>query len=186
MNVNRHVERFGRREDVPELLVVEVFAVGVRVHDGALQAEGAHAALELGGGCGWILRRDSCEARVARRVRRDRGRELVVDGACQRDARRRVEDLHSGGRQRQDLEVDARRVHVADAPRAQILQPLADGAGALARVLEVVTHQAVEADVVRALAGEQLAIGADEVLRCERFFRRDALETQVGTQVDLR
>ena len=41
----------------------------------------------------------------------------------------------------------------------KILEPLADGARALARVLQVVAHQAVEADVARALAREQLAIG---------------------------
>jgi hypothetical protein len=54
-------------------------------------------------------------------MRRDRRRELVVASARQRDARRGVEDLHPRRRQREDLHVDAGRVHVVDTARSQIL-----------------------------------------------------------------
>jgi hypothetical protein len=53
--------------------------------------------------------------------RGDRGRQLVVCGARERGARRRVENLHARRRQRQDLQSDARRVHVGDAARTQVL-----------------------------------------------------------------
>ncbi len=78
VNVDRHVERCGGREDVPELLVVEVLALRVRVDDGAFEAERPNAALELlRGRCG-ILWRDGREARVARRMSGDGRGELVV------------------------------------------------------------------------------------------------------------
>ena len=55
-------------------------------------------------------------------------------------------------------------------------------ARAFARIFEVVAHQAVEADVVRTLARQQLAVGADQVFRGERFFRGDAFEAEVIAQ----
>ena len=39
-----------------------------------------------------------------------------------------------------DLQIDARRVHVGHAARAEILEPLADESCALARIFEVVPH----------------------------------------------
>jgi hypothetical protein len=117
MNVDGHVERFGRGEDLPEFFVVEVFALRVRVDDCAFQSQRAYAALELFGRRSRVLRRDGGEASVARRMCRDCRRELVVAGACQCGSHSRVEDLHARRRQRQDLQVYPGRVHVVDAPR---------------------------------------------------------------------
>ena len=182
MNVDRHVERCGGREDVPELLVVQVLALRVRVDDGAFEAQRPHAALELlGSRCG-ILWRDGGQPRVARGMSGDGRRELVVRCARERGARRRVEDLHAGRGDRQDLHVDPGRIHVVDAPRAQVLQALADEARALAGIFEVVAHEAVEPEVVRTLARQQLAVGADQVFRGERFFGGDAFEAEVTAQ----
>ena len=96
--------------------------------------------------------------------------------------RRRIEDLHARRGHRTGSACRCRRIHVADAPRAQVLQPLADAARALARILQVVAHQAVEADVARAFAREQLAVRTNEVLRGEHLFGRDSFETQIGAQ----
>jgi hypothetical protein len=185
VDVDGHVERLGRREDLPEFLVVEVLALRVRVHDRALEPEFAHAALELLGGGRGILWRDGGEPCEARRVGRDRRGELVVGCARECSARRGIEDLHARRSQRQDLQGDTRRIHVFDAPRAQVLKALGDGARALARIAEIVAHEAVEADVVRTLARQQIAVGRDEILGGERLFGGDTLEAQIGTQSSL-
>ena len=69
-----------------------------------------------------------------------------------------------------------------DAALSQILEPLRDRTRALARVVQVIAHQAIEADVRRAVAREQVAIGLHDVLRDERFFGRDSFEAEVGSQ----
>jgi hypothetical protein len=39
MNIDRSVQRLGSLEDRPEFLVVKIFAVGVRIDDGAFKLE---------------------------------------------------------------------------------------------------------------------------------------------------
>ena len=91
-------------------------------------------ALELLRGRRWVLRGDRGQARIARRVLRDGLGELVIRRARETYGQVRVENLHAGRRERQDLHVDAARIHVPEAALSQILEPLRDDARALARV----------------------------------------------------
>ena len=90
MNVDGDVERFGGRKNLPELRVVEILAMRMRIDDGALQAERAHAALELGCRSRGVLRCNRSKAREARGIRSDRRRELVVRCTRERRTGRRV------------------------------------------------------------------------------------------------
>ena len=120
-----------------------------------------------------ILRRDGGEAGVTRRVLADGVGELVVAGGGQRIGRGGVEHLHAGRGEHQHLHVDAAGVHVGDAIRAQVLQPIDDEARAFAGAVEVEAPQAPEAGIVVAV-GQQLAEQLDLVARGPGFFGGDA------------
>src|ERR1700729_787123 len=62
VQVDRGVERLGRLEDGPELRIVQVLVVSVRVNDYAVEAEAPGAALDLRDRARGILRRDRGEA----------------------------------------------------------------------------------------------------------------------------
>jgi hypothetical protein len=68
VDIDGHAERFGRGEDVPKLLIVEVLAVSVRVDDRALETELRHGTFEL-------------PRRRSRRLRRDRRKPREAIGA---------------------------------------------------------------------------------------------------------
>ena len=69
MQVDRHVERLGAREDRPVALVVDELPVGEAVDHRALEAERLDAARELVGRRRRIGGRQRREARIARRLR---------------------------------------------------------------------------------------------------------------------
>ncbi len=96
MQVDRNVERFGRFEDVPVLLVVQKSAERVRVDDAAAHAELPDRALELLGGVRGIQRTERGEAHVARGVARYRFGKLVVEARGERGRCGRIENLHAG------------------------------------------------------------------------------------------
>ena len=83
VHVDRHVERLGRIEDRPELRIVEVFAVRVRVDDHAVEAElRTPRSISLAALPG-VLRRDRRHAREARGVAAHRVGQLVVGHASE-------------------------------------------------------------------------------------------------------
>ena len=124
MQVDRHVERLGAREDRPEALIVDELPMREPVDHRALEAELFDAARKLVRGRGRIGGRQRREARIARRagVLTICG-EPVVDAARELD--RAVGDLlQRGRRMRQHLDVDAGRVHVLQPRFAGIRQRL--------------------------------------------------------------
>src|SRR5262249_3623051 len=155
----RRVESFGCGKDVPELGIVKILALGMRVDDRALQPELSNSAFQFRRGSAWILGRYSRQAGVAIGASRDGCSQLVVRVARKPNGLIGVENLHARRRQRQDLKVDARGVHVRDAARAEILQAFGNRTRAFTGAVEVVAHEAVEANVGRAVASEQVAIG---------------------------
>jgi hypothetical protein len=125
MQIDRHVERLGAREDRPVARIVDEVAVRKPVDHRALEAEPGDAALELIGGRRRIAGRQRGEAREALRRRRDDRGEPVVDAPAELDRARR--DLLQGRRAvRQDLDVDAALVHVFQARLTDIFQRLPD------------------------------------------------------------
>ena len=156
MQVDRDVERLAGLEDRPELRVVEVLAVRVRVDDDALEAELAHAALDLLGGRRGILRCRGRQTGVALGIARDRGRELVVGIVRDGVGRGRVEHLHARAGQRQDLHVDAGVVHVGEPPLAEVLQALDDRGRARTRAAEIEAPQARKSGIVERPAASSL------------------------------
>ena len=124
MEVDRHVELLGALVDRPELLVVEEHAAGQAVHHRALEAELGHGALELVGGGLRIVGRQRREGREALGMGGAGRGEPVVDAAHQRGRAVGRQLLRRGRAVRDHLHVDAGLVHLLDAQRAEIEQPL--------------------------------------------------------------
>ena len=122
MQIDRHVEPFGALEDRPELLVVEEAAVGEAVNHRTLEAVLGHRALEFVGGGARIDGRQGREAGEARRTHGDSGGETVVDTLDERNRIVAAELLRRRRAVRDDLDVDARLVHVLDAQVAEIVE----------------------------------------------------------------
>ena len=62
MDVNGDAQRLGGFENGPKLRVIQVFALRVRIDDGALEPERLHAALQLAGRFRRILGRNGSES----------------------------------------------------------------------------------------------------------------------------
>ena len=120
MEIDRHVERFGALEDRPEPLLVEKGAVGKAVDHRALEATARHRALELVRSGLGIGRRQCGEFREPVRARAARLVEEIVGLAREFDRGLGLEHLRSRLYMRQDLDIDARLVHLGDAPLADI------------------------------------------------------------------
>ncbi len=103
------------------------------VDDRALEAEVANRPLELSGRGLRVGRRDGGEAGEAGRVPPDRLGEEVVRLVRQRCCLGRFELLNTGRRQRDDLDVDPRRIHVRDPPPHEVEQ-LVDELGVAQRL----------------------------------------------------
>src|SRR5205085_6603106 len=124
-DVDRHIERLRALEDRPEFAPVNEFAVGKTMDHRALEAELGHGALEFVRGGAWIRawqHRERLEAAVRSPHRLA---QPVVRGARNGRCRVGVEALRRRRAVREHLDVDADFVHLADAQRADIVQPLA-------------------------------------------------------------
>ena len=130
VKIDRHVERLAGFEDRPEFRIVEPFAIGVAVEDRALESELVHGTLDLLGRVCRILRREGRERGVARGIAPDRFGRFVIHRNRKRARVIGVQRIDAGRREQQELHVDAGRVHVGDAARPEIEQPVADEASA--------------------------------------------------------
>ena len=164
----------------PELRVVQVLALGVRVDDDALEAELVLAPLDLLGRAPGILRRDRRETSESARVLPAGLRELVVGQGGHGDPSVPVEDLDAGAGQRDDLPVDACRVHVGDPPFAQVLKAGEDGRGTFGLVTEVEAGEAEETGIVAGPVVNHGAPERDQFGRRERLLGRDAEIARLG------
>ncbi len=175
VDIDRHVHGLGGLEDRPELLVVEIFAVGVGVDDNPLQAELGHRPLDLLGGGGRVLGRAGGQGGEAGGVGGDLLGDPVVGEGGEADRLVAVHHLHARSGQRQDLHVDAALVHVAQALLAHVGHALADEGGPGAGALQVEAPQAVEARIVKPALVEDAAVDLEHFRRAEGLLGGDAL-----------
>jgi len=173
MQVDGRIQGLGRLENGPECRVVQVLALGVRVDDDALEAEFARPALDLLGRARGILRRDRGQAAEPVRVPSAGLRQLVVGQRGHGDGPVPVQDLGTRAGQRDDLPVDARRVHVRDPPFAQVLKAGQDRRRAFGPAAHVEALQADEAGVVARPVGQHGLPHRDELGRRERLLGSD-------------
>lgn len=111
-------------EQRPELRRVEEAPAGVPVDDRSPETELAHRPLQLRTGRLRVRGGKGGEAGEAVRVAKDRLSEHLVRPAHERDGPFRLQLLPTGGGERDDLQVDAPRVHVLDPPLAEVEEPL--------------------------------------------------------------
>ncbi len=169
VDVDRHVQRLRPLVDRPEPLVVVKEAAGQAVDHRALEAELGDGALQFVGRGARIGGRQHGEPGEAVGMGAHRRVEAVVDATRQRHAGCGIDRLQSRDRMRQDLQVDAGFVHLLEAQRAQIVEPLdnvAAGAGAAEPLhlgIEVMFFQSDDIGFCRhlrpPLVGSQFKVG---------------------------
>ena len=122
MQINRHAELFRGFEDRPKELVVEIAPAVVAVDHGAGEFLLAHAPLELLRGLVRFSGRQHGKATDALWIFLDRGGEEIVGVAddCRRVGLLQLLDARRG--ERDDLHVDAGRVHGGDTLVAEVAQ----------------------------------------------------------------
>ena len=173
VQVDRRVVGLRCLENVPELWIGQVFAMGVRVDDHAGQAQFLDAALDFLGRFLRVLRRDGDHAGKPRRVAAHRFGQLVVGHFGKRHGRGLIHDLHAGRGQRDDLAVDPGFVHVIQANLVQVAQAADDVPRALALASQVEAEQADETRVGIG-TGQYLAVDVEHPLGRERLLGGDA------------
>ena len=122
MHVDGQIELFGALVDRPEALVVKEHAVGEAVQHGALEAELCGAIESSAAASGTAV--EAGESGEARRIGFDHGGEAIVDAAGEIGGGRCGKLLRRRRAVREHLDVDAGFVHVLDAQRAEIVQPV--------------------------------------------------------------
>ena len=95
MNVDRHVQSLGGLEDRPEFVIIQIFAVSVRVDHGTFELEPADRTFELLRGRFRRLRRNRGERRKTLRMPRRGFAHLIIAGGRKRNRGVRLEQLHS-------------------------------------------------------------------------------------------
>ncbi len=122
MQIDRHVELFGARQDRLEARIVEKAAFGQSVDQRAAEAEIAHRAFELVGGGLRTSHRQVREAGEPIGMGGDRLGEHVVDVARKRDAFLAVEQVGAGTGRREHMNGDPGLIHLGQAKCAEIGQ----------------------------------------------------------------
>ena len=122
MQVDRHVEFFGPRQDGFESWIVQETAVGGAVYQHAMKAKVFDRAFKLVGRCVGRQQRQVREAAVARGVAGAGLGQCVVVGARQVDARLARHEVGARAGDRQHLHGDAAGVHVRQARGAELGQ----------------------------------------------------------------
>ncbi len=126
MDIDRHIELGGPFPDRPEPLIIVKDAAGHAVDHRAFEAELGDGALQFVGRGARIGGRHHGEGGKTIRVALNRLMKPVIGPARQRRPGFGVDRLQSGDRMRQDLQIDAGLIHLADAQRAEIVEPLDD------------------------------------------------------------
>jgi len=173
VQVDGRVQGLRGLKDGPELRVIQVLAVSVRVDDDADQAEFARAALDLLGGGRRILGRDRGQPAEPIRVPAAGLGQLVVGERGHGYGPVPVQDLGARAGQRDHLPADAGGVHVRDPPFAEIGQPGPDREGPFGLAAQVEAVHAHEARVIARPVGEHGLPQGDELGRSERLLGRD-------------
>ena len=107
-------------ENRPELEFIEVTPSKMGIEHRALQPQRRHAAFDLGDGTLDVLRREHRETRIPIGVTAAGLGQAVIGESGKIGALARLEHLDAGGRQQQQLLIDAELVHAGDASLADI------------------------------------------------------------------
>ncbi len=126
MQIDGNVQGLSRFVHAPEPPVVQRNAVAHPVQHRALEAELEDRPLQFRGRLLRRGQRQGGEAREPVRPLPDGRMGQVVDGPRHRRRSLRRQVLGTGGKVRQDLQVDLRLVHLAKPPLAKIQQRIAD------------------------------------------------------------
>jgi hypothetical protein len=145
----------------------------MRVDDDAFEAEFVLAPLHFLRRAGGVLRRDRGQPAEPAGVPSARLRQLVIGQRGHGDRPVPVQDLGAWRGQRDDLPVDAGRVHVGDPPFAQVLQAGQDRRRAFGLAAKVEAMQADEARVIARSVREHGLPQRDELGRRERLLGGD-------------
>ena len=125
VQVDRCIHGLGAREELLVGRVVEVAALAVSVDQPADEPQFGYRTLQFGRRGIGILCRQRGEAAESTRVGAHRLGEVVVGAPGEVDGVREVRFvLHTRIEQRQDLKVDSRGVHLLEAKRTPVVQPL--------------------------------------------------------------
>ena len=126
MDIDRHVELGGPFPDRPEPLVVVKNAPGHAVDHGTLEAELGDGALQFVGRGARVCSWQHGERGKAVLMTAHGLMEPIIGAARQGRPGLGVDGLETGDRMRQDLQIDAGLVHLADAQRTDIVEPFDD------------------------------------------------------------
>src|SRR5579862_3229996 len=158
MQINRHAERFRRLENLPEFRFVQTFTARVGIDEGTFEVQRFYGSLKFLCRGGRILRSDCGESRKTVRMLADRFCKLIIERCGQRDGGRRVKNLNTRGRERNNLLRDSGLIHVAKAALAQILNLRANLGETRPGIVEVEAHEAREAGIVMRAIFKNLSI----------------------------
>ncbi len=170
MDVDRPVQRLGRFQDRPVFRVVEIFAVGVRVQDEAVELERADRARHFFRRPLGVLRREGGEPGIARGMAPDRLGEAVVGERRDLTGEVGVEHLHAGRGERQQVHRHAVLVHgrepfLVEIDEAAVERASRHGAAAGKAQVEAVPIALAELEHRRQMLGDR-----------ERLLGRDAAD----------
>ncbi|MNE23354.1 hypothetical protein D3C80_1166060 [compost metagenome] len=174
VQIDGRVQSLGRLEDRPELLIIQIFALGVGIDDHPVQAQLRDAPLDLFRRGFGILGRTGGQPGVARGMAPDRVRQPVVGVGGKTHGLVPGHRLDARRGQGQDSHVHPRRVHMRQTAVVHIRQTVPDMAAAGAVGAEIEAPHAVEPDVVDGPGLDQQAIPLQHLRRTEGFLGRDA------------
>src|SRR5580692_11825835 len=126
MEIDGNVETLGAFQNGPIKLIIEISPAIVTIDDEAFEALAADTAFQFSNSLVWRSGRHGRQAGKARRVLLHRVGEVVVGVARHRNGIRRLHLFHAGRRQRQDLHIDAGRIHFLQPFGAEITKPVHD------------------------------------------------------------
>ena len=122
MNIERHVELLGSRQDRIETRIVEKAILRQSVDQGTAEPEVTHGPLQLIGGRLWAPHRQVGEGSEPIRMCGDRLPDYVVHVARQPDSFGAVQQIGAGSRCGENLHRNARLIHVGEASSANVKQ----------------------------------------------------------------
>src|ERR1700722_732723 len=124
MEIDGNIESLGAFQNGPVELIIEISSAIVTIDDETFEPLVADTALQFRNGLVWRSGRHGRQAGKARRVLLHCVGEVIVGVARHRNGIRRLHLLHAGRRQRQDLHVDAGRIHFPQPFGAEIAEPV--------------------------------------------------------------
>src|SRR5262245_4489355 len=120
MEIDGDVEGLRRLEDRPELGIIQIFALGMRIDERAATAQfphGAHELVSCGARC---LRGDGRQSSIACRIAVALSRDEVIGLTGELSGLLRWEDLHSGREQSEYLGINPCLFHALATTVAEV------------------------------------------------------------------